>query len=421
MIKDSYCCSNCFENEFIKDYINENFIDEGDCPYCKKRNVKLIQLKTMGEYIRDCINKKYELCVEGTGAIYDSEEKTYVGPDFKKASVHSIKDILLEIEMVFSDSSIKTNLLDDLFENLYSDREIQKGSIDSFDDIDSNLWVIKNNLYGYEQIEIYHTWEFFKHYIKHYCRFFEPQGFNIREQCLKEMDPYISKFVCEIPKETKFYRVRKVSKNLLPITSIEPYSQMGPPPADYAKTNRMSPAGIPYLYLASNQDTALKECRIDSKEKAIVAEFVLKKDLKILDLTSNEYFVSDSIFDPNYNHDITWMNSFFDSFKNEISKPVSTKNNDHSYEYTTTQLVAEYYRMKGYDGICFKSSVGTGENYVFFMGPDTKYTLNAYSYPFDSYYNFYNFPTLNKFTDAFCITSIAHINGNSTIIETRKI
>ena len=39
MMKDSYCCSNCFENEFIKDYINENFIDEGDCPYCKKRNV----------------------------------------------------------------------------------------------------------------------------------------------------------------------------------------------------------------------------------------------------------------------------------------------------------------------------------------------------------------------------------------------
>ena len=48
MIKDSYCCSNCFENEFIKDYINENFIDEGDCPYCKKRNVELVNITNGG-------------------------------------------------------------------------------------------------------------------------------------------------------------------------------------------------------------------------------------------------------------------------------------------------------------------------------------------------------------------------------------
>lgn len=52
----------------------------------------------------------------------------------------------------------------------------------------------------------------------------------------------------------------------MPIVDIEPYSQMGSPPAVYAKTNRMSPAGIPYLYLASDRETTMKECRINSGE-----------------------------------------------------------------------------------------------------------------------------------------------------------
>lgn len=124
---------------------------------------------------------------------------------------------------------------------------------------------------------------------------------------------------------------------------------MGPPPAIYAKTNRMSPAGIPYLYLASDQETTLKECRIDSGEEAIIAEFISKTELQILDLSTNKYFASDSIFDPKYDHDNTWMNSFLKSFVQEISEPVLEDKEDHSYEYAATQLVAEYYRTKGYD------------------------------------------------------------------------
>lgn len=38
---------------------------------------------------------------------------------------------------------IETTLLDDLFENLYSYRDIQKGAEDTYDDIDSQNWVIK--------------------------------------------------------------------------------------------------------------------------------------------------------------------------------------------------------------------------------------------------------------------------------------
>ena len=421
MIKDSFCCSNCFNNQYIKKYIEDNAEEEGNCPYCGSANVQLVSLETMGKYLRDCIEKAYEGCDDGTGAMYDSEEKMYLGPNGEEATTYSIREILTEEEMILNDNTVESSLIEDLFENLYSYREIQKGAEDPFDDIDSPMWVIKDDLYGDEQTRVFHAWESFKHMIKHYSRFFEPQGFNLREDYLERMDPYIYDFITDVPSGTGFYRARKTDKNLLPIERIEPYSQMGPPPAVYAKTNRMSPAGIPYLYLASDQETTLKECRIDSDEEAIIAEFISTEELQILDLSTNKYFASDSIFDPEYNHDNTWMNSFWKSFIKEISEPVSEDKEDHSYEYAATQLVAEYYRTKGYDGICFKSSVGPGKNYVFFMGPDPEYTPNAYPYPFYSEYYFDNLPILEEFTDMFRIDSIKHVDGKLNIIKTRKI
>ncbi|MBR5650323.1 HEPN-associated N-terminal domain-containing protein [Pseudobutyrivibrio sp.] len=278
MIKDSYCCTNCFNNKYIKKFIENNVEEEGDCPYCASIKVQMISLETMGKYLRDCIEKAYEGCDDGTGAMYDSEEKKYLGPDGEEATTYSIREILIDEEMILNDDTIETSLLDDLFENLYSYREIQKGAVDLFDDIDSPMWVIKDDLYGGEQTRVFHAWESFKHIIKHYGRFFEPQGFNLREDYLGRMDPYIYEFITDVPSRTIFYRAREIDDDLLPIERIEPYSQMGPPPAVNAKTNRMSPAGIPYLYLASDQETTLKECRIDSGKEAVIAEFISKKE-----------------------------------------------------------------------------------------------------------------------------------------------
>ena len=170
MIKDSFCCPNCFNNQYIKMYIEDNAEEEGNCPYCENANVQMISLETMGKYLRDCIKKAYEGCDDGTGAMYDSEEKKYLGPDGEEATIYSIREILIDEEMILNDDTIETSLLDDLFENLYSYREIQKGAEDPFDDIDSPMWVIKVDLYGDEQTRVFHARESFKHMIKHYLK-----------------------------------------------------------------------------------------------------------------------------------------------------------------------------------------------------------------------------------------------------------
>ena len=418
------CCPNCFENSYIQQYINENYEEEGSCPYCKAEDTRLISVETLGIHMRECIEKAYEPCDAGTGVVCDADEGVYLGPKHGEAQIYSIREIMTEVECVFSDVSEGIALMEDLFENIYSHREIQKGAEDPFTDIDSHNWVVRNDLYGSEQIYVSQNWAAFKHIVKHYSRFFDLDGFSLRENCLECMNPYIYEFITDIPSGTRFFRARRISDKWRPsIADIEPYNEMGAPPVKQAKTNRMSPAGIPYLYLASNIETTVAECRIEQGETAIIAEFVSKEDLQILDLSSNKYFSSESIFNPAYNHDNTWMDDFWSDYVQEISLPVSEDVEDHSYEYAATQLVAEYYRSKGYDGICFRSSVGHGRNYVFFMGPDPKYTFDAYPYPFGDIYWIKYLPVLREYTEVFKIDRIMRVEiaGGVKTKECRSI
>ena len=149
MRDEKYCCPECFDNRFIIEYIDNEYEDIGDCFYCNGHNVKLISTKTLGIYMRDCISKAFEWYDVGTGAYYDDEDKQYCGPDGEQAEQYSVREILMDEEAVFNDKVIDTNLIDDLFENLYSVRDIQHGAEDPFDDIDSANWVYENDLYGY--------------------------------------------------------------------------------------------------------------------------------------------------------------------------------------------------------------------------------------------------------------------------------
>lgn len=172
MINNTFCCPYCFDNKYIRQYIEEIHDKEGVCPYCKKSDVPLVSLEKMEIYLRGCIEKAYDCIDDGTGAMYDSEDKMYIGPYGEEAITYSIRDILEDSEMIFTDESIGTSLLDDLFENKYSERDRQKGAVDIFDDVDSQVWVTKDDLYGIEQTRIFHAWETFKHIIKTLQPFF---------------------------------------------------------------------------------------------------------------------------------------------------------------------------------------------------------------------------------------------------------
>lgn len=47
-----------------------------------------------------------------------------------------------------------------------------------------------------------------------------------------------------------------------------------------------------------------------------------------------------------------------------FAKPIV--NTEHHSEYASTQILAECFKSEGFDGICFKSSLGSGHNYMLF-------------------------------------------------------
>ena len=252
----------------------------------------------------------------------------------------------------------------------------------------------------------YFTWEHFKFAIKHYNRFFDVDAgtsdTDFRKQILDDMRPILMEYENLIPVGSVFYRARKNDPSLN-FESLIINKELSPAPPKHAQTNRMSPAGISYLYVSSEKETACAECRYTNAD-VIIAQYIAKQELQIIDFSEDVYITNQSIFSEKYDHDLYWLNHFLKLFAAEISKPVNCEKSDHSYEYAATQVIAEYIRSLGYDGICYKSSVSKGKSYCFFCGPDFEFCKNDYGIILnDSEY--YQIP--QSFLDLFSIDSIS--------------
>lgn len=152
-----------------------------------------------------------------------------------------------------------------------------------------------------------------------------------------------------IQKKTEFYRARLLSptnykdlkietneqgdKNLLALTE----SKMKSPPKGDASSGRANPAGISYLYLASNPQTACAEVRPISADLISVMPFVIKHDTKVVNLVSVEKGCRSS--EEYY---------FIEKVMTAFMLPTREQND---IEYAPTQFIASYLQNKGFDGI----------------------------------------------------------------------
>ncbi len=159
---------------------------------------------------------------------------------------------------------------------------------------------------------------------------------------------------------------------------ISPH-KMGHPQKHLSKEGRLNSEGIPYLYLATNIDTAVAEIRPWIGSEVTIGYFELLADLKIVD-TSN-----DEPKNPLSKYQITNSNGNFDIKKRPIetytpdekedyiwgdinlafSTPISP--DDSHLRYLTTQYLAEKLKMNNYDGIAYRSSLSpNGHNIAIF-------------------------------------------------------
>ena len=140
--------------------------------------------------------------------------------------------------------------------------------------------------------------------------------------------------------------------------------QMGAPNSKNAISGRANPYGISYLYIASNEDTAISEVRPHVGEKIDVIDFKLKDNLDIINLENPRESLSPfGVEETNvrsFGHGIRILMQFAE----ELSYPVSS--NENLIDYIPSQYLCEFIKSIDYDGIVYNSSVNNGSNLVLF-------------------------------------------------------
>jgi Uncharacterized conserved protein len=134
------------------------------------------------------------------------------------------------------------------------------------------------------------------------------------------------------------------------------------PKADKVKNGRVNPVGIPVLYLSDDYSTAIAETRPWLQETISLATFITLRDLRVLDLSNIERSTKFYLNEPKEKEIIN--KKIWSDVSNAFSRPVTV--DDQEVAYTPTQVIGEYFKIHGFDGICYRSLLGNGKNYALF-------------------------------------------------------
>ena len=139
---------------------------------------------------------------------------------------------------------------------------------------------------------------------------------------------------------------------------------MGSPPAPVVGPGRANPAGIPYLYLASDVETAVSEVRPSVADVVCLAKFRAVDQIKLVDLVDPGSSISPFQVDADSLHRVRGSMGFLNALGAELSTP--TPPHRVTSDYLATQYLCELIKMLGYHGVKYRSSLGSGFNIAVF-------------------------------------------------------
>jgi len=318
-----YCCPNCFNDSFLQSEIEANSTLKGRCSFCQTDNTSIIKPKNLLDLFIPVVD------------IYEVNEKG-----------ESLFKILQKDWNIFN-----------LEEN------VQKELLDDITNLDSNNKYIP--IYQQEKQNI-KQWENFREELKHNNRFFPNNAPKI-----ETIIPFV-KYLGKVFNrgDYLFYRAR-INSSSIPID----ISKMGKPPAKNSTNGRANPIGIPYLYVASNPETAIAEIRGHKGEIVTVVEFEIVEDLELADLRDPKTTVTPFGLDDDELKLIYTNLPFLELLGEELTKPVIPREAD--LEYLPSQYLSEIIKHIGFHGIIYKSSISDGDNFVLFEDSKVRATYTS--------------------------------------------
>ena len=347
---EKHVCAKCVDDEHLKSLI-EAAVSRIECDYCGSESDEPIAAPV------DCIMPAvmgalwhYFAEPAGAGVPYESAEGGW------QVEGTDTEDALLTLPL---------ECHDDLLADIVSDISGQ-----------NDLWVrAADGHWASEQRnrQLMSGWQRFSEHVKHRQRYFfskseESYGPDIEpSQLLPELAGVVESMGLfrEIETAEDLFRARlRGAGDYWNLDGVH----LGPPPPDNAAAGRMNPAGIPYLYVALENDTAIAEVQQGVPSTTAIARFRPARMLRVLDFTSIPE--TPSVFDHERLRERELL-IFLRGFVQAISRPVTKDGREH-IDYVPSQIVCEYFACMHesearLDGILYPSAIRAGgSNLVLF-------------------------------------------------------
>lgn len=200
-------------------------------------------------------------------------------------------------------------------------------------------------------------WRELRHEMMHANRWFLPESISLDLKELAGILSYLSVKPGAISE--RWHRAR-----ISPGSEIIDRAEMGAPPIGLASHGRANPAGISYLYVASQDEGSVSEVRPHTGQYVSVAELVLE-ECALVDLRKPRAKVSPFFADGVVAVEelLAWI-PLLESLGEELSKPVAPES--AAYEYAPSQYLREFIKYCGFEGVVYGSSVSEGANLALF-------------------------------------------------------
>lgn len=135
------------------------------------------------------------------------------------------------------------------------------------------------------------------------------------------------------------------------------------PRTDRASEGRVNVKGMPVFYGATHSETAIAEVRPWIGSYVSVGQFRILRELRIVNLVTDRSLLG-RIWIGSEPQDDVKQEYVWQTIDAAFSEP--SDRSDDTADYAPTQVIAEFIRAAGYDGLAYGSALGPGHNIALF-------------------------------------------------------
>ena len=335
------CCIGCFQDDSLHYLINERG-QVGDCSFCKRKGVAVAPPGALSSVFAEMINNQYSP-VTSENTAYDDEDGTPLFGD----DGDTLFNIIQEDWEIFTDYDDGDKLLAAILDAGWDDDDPEWPSATG------TLWTKRSTPLLDRAEGLAESW-----------RWFCTEAKEIRDPDQMKRHPLLSQITLALEDSDSvlqdgrpLYRARKNGPDQ---TDAYDAPNLGPPPPSKATAGRCNREGLAVFYTAEDVPTAIAEIRPTRGDVVSVGEFVLRREIRVLDASKPPRIPSP------FTDDLDWKlksRRVLIAFAVELSRPVDQPELEPQ-EYHATQLLSELAWSQGYSAIRYPSGRSQSKNVV---------------------------------------------------------